>query len=127
MTERKMILKHARTIIERKEQFAKGRALTVNSDQRPVLLSLDGRGFYVLHYSAIPENEFTRIRFDLADPNTGEGGSAEAVVDPRLLEALNAHNRGQDVGRAFLIWIDTHKSEVRWQLRKIDKSPPNLS
>lgn len=101
--------------------------LTINSGERPVLLSLDGRGFYVLHYSAIPENEFTRIRFDLADPNTGEGGSAEAVVDPRLVEALNAHNRGQDVGRAFLIWIDTRKNEVRWQLRRFDKSPPNLS
>ncbi len=101
--------------------------LTINSGERPVLLSLNGRGFYVLHYSAIPENEFTRIRFDLADPNTGEGGSAEAVVDPRLVEALNAHNRGQDVGRAFLIWIDTRKNEVRWQLRRFDKSPPNLS
>ncbi len=103
------------------------KALTINSGERPVLLSLNGRGFYVLHYSAIPENEFTRIRFDLADPNTGEGGSAEAVVDPRLVEALNAHNRGQDVGRAFLIWIDTRKNEVRWQLRRFDKSPPNLS
>ncbi len=101
--------------------------MTINSGERPVLLSLNGRGFYVLHYSAIPENEFTRIRFDLADPNTGEGGSAEAVVDPRLVEALNAHNRGQDVGRAFLIWIDTRKNEVRWQLRRFDKSPPNLS
>ena len=71
--------------------------LTVNAEEKPVLLSLDGRGFYVIHYSAIPENEFTRIRFDLADPNTGEGGSAEAVVDPRLVEALNSH--GQDMTR----------------------------
>jgi len=102
-------------------------SLTVNSDERPVLLSLDGRGFYVIHYSAIPENEFTRIRFELADPNTGEGGSAEAVVDPRLVEALNTHNHGRDVGRALLIWIDTRSNEVRWQLRRFDKSPPNLS
>jgi hypothetical protein len=84
------------------------------------LLSLDGRGFYVIHYSAIPENEFARVRFDLADPNTGEGGSAEAVVDPRLVEALNMHNHGKDAGRALLIWIDTRNNEVRWQLRKID-------
>ena len=86
------------------------------------MLSLDGRGFYVIHYSAIPENEYTRIRFDLADPNTGEGGSAEAVVDPRLVEALNAHNRAGDAGRALLIWIDTRNNEVRWQLRKIDRT-----
>jgi hypothetical protein len=98
-------------------------ALTVNSQERPVLLSLDGRGFYVIHYTAIPENEFTRIRFDLADPNTGEGGSAEAVVDPRLIEALNAHNSGQERGHALLIWIDTRNSEVRWQLRKITGRP----
>jgi hypothetical protein len=101
--------------------------LTVNSEERPVLLSLDGRGFYVLHYTAIPENEFTRIRFDLADPNTGEGGSAEAVVDPRLIEALNAHNRDQERGHAFLIWIDTRNNEVRWQLRKITGFQPDLS
>jgi len=103
--------------------------LTVNAEEKPVLLSLDGRGFYVIHYSAIPENEFTRIRFDLADPNTGEGGSAEAVVDPRLVEALNSHGQGHDKGRAFLIWIDTRNNEVRWQLRKIDglKFPPGVS
>src|SRR5207249_3428268 len=70
-----------------------------------------------------------RIRFDLADPNAGEGGSAEAVVDPRLVEALNSHGQGHDKGRAFLIWIDTRSNEVRWQLRKIDglKFPPGVS
>jgi hypothetical protein len=91
------------------------------------LLSLDGRGFYVLQYTAIPENEFTRIRFDLADPNTGEGGSAEAVVDPRLIEALNAHNHGKERRQALLIWIDTRNNEVRWQLRKITRFQPDLS
>jgi hypothetical protein len=101
--------------------------MAVNSEERPVLLSLDGRGFYVIHYTAIPESDLTRIRFDLADPNTGEGGSAEAVVDPRLVEALNAHNREQEKGRALLIWIDTQKSEVSWQLRKVDKLQPDLS
>lgn len=101
--------------------------MTVNSDERPVLLSLDGRGFYVIHYTAIPENEFTRIRFDLADPNTGEGGSAEAVVDPRLIEAMNQHNHGREKGHALLIWIDTRNNEVRWQLRKFAGAQPDLS
>ena len=89
-------------------------------------MSLDGRGFYVLHYAAIPENELSRIRFELADPNTGEGGSAEAVVDPRLVEALNTHNKGEEKGRALLIWIDTRNNEVRWQLRKF-AGPLDLS
>lgn len=92
--------------------------MTINPEQRPVLLSLDGRGFYVLRYSAIPERELTRISFELVDPNTGEGGSAEALVDPRLVEDLNAYNSGQANGKAFLIWIDTGKGEVSWQLRK---------
>lgn len=103
--------------------------LAVNSEERPVLLSLDGRGFYVLHYSAIPEDEFTRIRFELTDPNTGEGGSAEALVDRRLLEALNSHNTANGSGFAFLIWIDTYKNEVRWQRRKFEGATlrPSLS
>ena len=98
--------------------------MTVNSGERPVLLSLNGRGFYVIRYTAIPENEFTRIRFELADPNTGEGGSAEALVDPRLLESLNAHNQTVAKGHALLIWIETAKNEVRWQLRKFDPLGP---
>jgi len=101
--------------------------LTVNSEERPVLLSLDGRGFYVLRYSAIPENQFSRVRFELADPNNGEGGSAEAVVDPRLVQALNAHVQGMERGHALLIWIDTHSDEVRWQQRKFEKAAPDLS
>src|SRR3989442_442151 len=96
--------------------------LTIKADERPVLWSLNGRGFYVLHYSAIPEEGLTRISFDLVDPNTGEGGSAEALVDPKLLEDLNSYNLGTNKGQAFLIWIDTSNNEVRWQLRKIVKS-----
>ena len=96
--------------------------MTIKSDERPVLLSLDGRGFYVLHYTAIPEAGLTRISFDLVDPNTGEGGSAQAVVDPRLLEDLNSYNLGTSKGRAFLIWIDTAANEVRWQLRKTESA-----
>ncbi len=101
--------------------------MTINSEQRPVLLSLDGRGFHVIRYSAIPENEFSRVRFELADPNTGEGGSAEALVDPRLLEALNTHNKGGEKGRALLIWIDTKNNEVRWQHRMIIGHQSDLS
>ena len=96
--------------------------MTINADERPVLLSLDGRGFYVLHYSAIPEEGLTRINFDLVDPNTGEGGSAEALVDPKLLEDLNSYNLGTSKGQAFLIWIDTSGNEVTWQMRKTAKS-----
>ena len=81
-------------------------------------MSINGRGFYVLHYSAIPEQGLTRISFDLVDPNTGEGGSADAIVDPKLLEDLNSYNFGTVKGQAFLIWIDTSSNEVRWQLRK---------
>src|SRR6266516_195909 len=96
--------------------------ISPKTDERPVLLSLDGRGFYVLQYSAIPEEKLSRISFDLVDPNTGEGGSAEALVDPKLLEDLNSYNLGTNKGQAFLIWIDTNSNEVRWQLRKTVKS-----
>jgi len=92
--------------------------LTIKTEERPVLLSINGRGFYVLHYSAIPEEALTRISFDLVDPNTGEGGSADAIVDPKLLEDLNSYNLGTVKGQAFLIWINTSSNEVRWQLRK---------
>ena len=95
--------------------------MTIRTEERPVLLSLNGRGFYVLHYSAVPENPLTRISFDLVDPNTGEGGSAEALVDPRLLADLNNYNLGTSKAQAFLIWIDTSSNEVRWQLRKTVK------
>ncbi|HVH15470.1 MAG TPA: hypothetical protein VNA15_07110 [Candidatus Angelobacter sp.] len=96
--------------------------MTIRTDERPVLLSLNGRGFYVLHYSAVPEQGLTRINFDLVDPNTGEGGSAEALVDPKLLEDLNSYNLGTSKGQAFLMWIDTGSNEVRWQLRKTVKT-----
>jgi hypothetical protein len=96
--------------------------LTINSNDRPVLLSLDGRGFYVIRYTAIPENEFSRITFELADPNTGEGGSAEALLDPKLAEALNTHTKSETKGQALLIWINTSANEVKWQTRKIDQS-----
>ena len=76
----------------------------------------------MLHYSAIPEEALTRISFDLVDPNTGEGGSADAIVDPKLLEDLNSYNLGTVKGQAFLIWIDTRSNEVRWQLRKTVKT-----
>ncbi|TMI30584.1 hypothetical protein E6H28_05410 [Candidatus Bathyarchaeota archaeon] len=86
---------------------------------KPILLSLDGRGFHVLRYSAIPEEAMTRLSFELVDPNTGEGASAEAVVDRKLIEDLNSFRSQGSTGKAFLIWIDTEKGEVSWQLRKV--------
>ena len=77
----------------------------------------------MLRYSAIPEGETSRVRFELMDPNTGEGGSAEALLDPRLVEALNKYNsETTETGRAFLIWISTSKDEVSWQIRKREDS-----
>jgi len=87
--------------------------------EKPILLSLDCRGFHVLRYSAIPEEEMTRLSFELVDPNSGEGASAEAVVDPKLVEDLNFYRSQGPTSKAFLIWIDTVKGEVSWQLRKI--------
>ena len=94
--------------------------MTVDQASKPVLLSLDGRGFYVLHYSAIPEESLTRISFELVDPNTGEGATADALVDPKLIEDLNQFNSSIPEGRVFLIWIDTSKGEVSWQIRKTE-------
>ena len=85
-----------------------------------MLLSLDGRGFYVLHYTAIPEEKLTRISFELVDPNTGEGASTDALVDPKLIQDLNTYNSGPITGKAFLIWMETAKGEVSWQQRKFD-------
>ena len=91
--------------------------MSFDPNVKPVLLSLNGRGFYVLRYTAIPEQTLARVNFELVDPNTGEGGSAEALVDPRLVEALNKHNLQPVTGKALLIWIDTSKGEVSWQVR----------
>ena len=91
--------------------------MTVNQAEKSVLLSLNGRGFYVLHYTAIPETSLTRISFELVDPNTGEGATADALVDPKLIQDLNNYNTQPATGKAFLIWIDTDKGEVSWQLR----------
>ncbi len=98
--------------------------MTVNHQEKPVLLSLDGRGFYVLHYNAIPEQKQTRITFDLVDPNTGEGATTDALVDPKLIQDLNNYNTRPATGKAFLIWINTSKQEVAWQQRKIENPAP---
>lgn len=94
--------------------------MSVNRNEKPVLLSLDGRGFYVLRYSAIPEERLARVSFELVDPNTGEGATTEALVEPKLVADLNSFNTGPATGKAFLIWIDNTKGEVSWQLRKFD-------
>ena len=60
----------------------------------------------------------TRLSFELVDPNTGEGASAEALVDPKLVEDLNFYRSQGPTSKAFLIWIDTANGEVSWQLRK---------
>ena len=91
--------------------------MTVNQAEKSVLLSLNGRGFLVLHYTAIPETSLTRISFELVDPNTGEGATADALVDPKLIQDLNNYNTKPSTDKAFLIWIDTDKGEVSWQLR----------
>ena len=91
--------------------------MTVDQNEKPVLLSLDGRGFYVLRYTAIPETNLTRISFELVDPNTGEGATADALVDPKLIRDLNNYRNERSTGKAFLIWIDTEKGEVSWQLK----------
>ncbi len=75
----------------------------------------------MLRYTAIPEEKLTRISFELVDPNTGEGATTDALVDPKLIEQLNSYNTGPASGKAFLIWIDTAKGEVSWQQRKFDK------
>ncbi len=97
--------------------------MTINPQEKPVLLSLDGRGFYVLHYTAIPETNLTRITFELVDPNTGEGATTQALVDPRLIQDLNSYNSKPVEDKAFLIWIDTTKGEVSWQLRHVAGQP----
>jgi hypothetical protein len=61
----------------------------------------------------------TRLSFELVDPSSGEGASAEAIVDPKLVEDLNSYRSQGSPGKAFLIWIDTAKGEVSWQLRNI--------
>ncbi|HLE65330.1 MAG TPA: hypothetical protein VI816_04290 [Candidatus Bathyarchaeia archaeon] len=94
--------------------------MSVNRNEKPVLLSLDGRGFYVLRYSAIPEERLARVSFELVDPNTGEGATTEALVEPKLVADLNSFHTGPATGKAFLIWIDNTKGEVSWQLRKFD-------
>ena len=73
----------------------------------------------MLRYLAIPEEDMTRLSFELVDPNTGEGASAEAAVDRKLIEDLNSFRSQGSTGKAFLIWIDTEKGEVSWQLRKV--------
>src|SRR5438552_5430957 len=110
-----------RSVILPQEKGLREGSTTPNIEtvEKPILLSLDGRGFHVLRYSAIPEEEMTRLSFELVDPNSGEGASAEAVVDPKLVEDLNFYRSQGPTSKAFLIWIDTVKGEVSWQLRKI--------
>lgn len=92
--------------------------MTVDMQQRPVLLSLDGHGYYVIRYNAIPEPDRARINFELVDPETAGGASVEILADPKLVEDLNKYNNSNETGRAFLVWVDSANGQVSWQVRK---------
>ena len=96
--------------------------MTVDQHQRPVLLSLDGHGFYVLRYTAVPEPDKARINFELVDPETAGGASVEVLVDPKLIQELNKFNSSSVTGRVFLVWVDSTKGEVAWQVRKASEN-----
>jgi len=92
--------------------------MTVDMQQRPVLLSLDGHGYYVIRFNAIPEPDRARINFELVDPETAGGASVEILADPKLVEDLNKYNNSSETGRAFLVWVDSANGQVSWQVRK---------
>lgn len=96
--------------------------MTVDQHQRPVLLSLDGHGFYVLRYTAVPEPDKARINFELVDPETAGGASVEVLADPKLIQELNKFNSSSVTGRVFLVWVDSTKGEVAWQVRKASEN-----
>ena len=98
--------------------------MTVDVENRPVLLSLDGHGFYVLRYTAVPEPDKARITFELVDPETAGGASVEVLADPKLLSDLNNYNSSEAEGKVFLVWVDSDRGEVAWQIRN-SPSPPN--
>ena len=85
---------------------------------RPVLLSLDGHGYYVIRYNAIPEPEKARINFELVDPETAGGASVEVLADKKLVEAMNEFTSSKIADRIFLVWVDSVKGEVAWPIRK---------
>ena len=96
--------------------------MTVDQQQRPVLLSLDGHGFYVLRYTAVPEPDKARINFELVDPETAGGASVEVIADPKLVQDLNKFNSSEISGRVFLVWVDSTKGEVAWHVRKASET-----
>ena len=96
--------------------------MTVDQHQRPVLLSLDGHGFYVLRYTAVPEHDKARINFELVDPETAGGASVEVLADPKLIQELNKFNSSSVTGKVFLVWVDSTKGEVAWQVRKASEN-----
>lgn len=85
-------------------------------------MSLDGRGFYVLRYTAVPEPDKTRINFELVDPETAGGASVEVLADPKLIQDLNKYNSSEVTGRVFLVWVDSANGEVAWQVRKTSET-----
>ncbi|HZD13265.1 MAG TPA: hypothetical protein VE177_07090 [Candidatus Binatus sp.] len=91
--------------------------MSVDMENQPVLLSLDGHGFYVLRYTALPEHDRARITFELVDPETAGGASVEVLADPKLLEDLNKFQSTTTAGKIFLIWMESERGEVSWQVR----------
>ncbi len=85
-------------------------------------MSLDGRGFYVLRYTAVPEPDKTRINFELVDPETAGGASVEVLADPKLIQDLNKYNSSEVTGRVFLVWVDSANGEVAWQVRRASQT-----
>lgn len=85
---------------------------------RPVLLSLDGHGYYVIRYNAVPEPDRARINFELVDPETAGGASVEVLAEPKLVEDLNRFNAASEPCKVFLVWVDSVKGEVAWQVQK---------
>jgi hypothetical protein len=88
------------------------------------LLSLDGHGFYVLRYTAVPEPDKARINFELVDPETAGGASVEVLADPKLVQDLNKYNSSGVTGKVFLVWVDSAKGEVAWQVRQASETDP---
>lgn len=92
--------------------------------EKPVLISLDNRGFHVLAYNGIPEQEMVRLELELFDPNTGQGASANTLLDKRVFQELDHFMKQPPSGKAFLICIDTTKKEASWQMRRIPEESP---
>lgn len=76
----------------------------------------------MLRYTAIPEPNKARINFELVDPETAGGASVEVLADPKLVQDLNNFNSSSMIGKVFLLWVDSARGEVAWQVRKASET-----